>query len=238
MRRSAMGLAAIATVGGLSGCHEHPVRIPPPPVGLCAGMTPVSVESVSGRRISGNAVVVWVPRTMNVDVELVGGGGGGGGTHEGAGPWAAGGQHGQQVLVPVKPMESDTYLVEPGSGGSGGRSDRMPGDGATGTASRIRRCSSGMPIAGADGGQGGKSDSVARRQADGREYAGDGESLRDSITGAIIGKGGAGGYWQTGGAAATDFGAGGGGQGGTTHPGQSRGGRGSDGYAKITVIGR
>jgi hypothetical protein len=200
-------------------------------------MTSLSIESLSGQQIFGEAIAVWVPHNMNVDVELVGGGGAGGGTHEGAGPWAAGGRQGQQTYVPVKPMESDTYLVEPGSGGAGGRSDQMPGDGTTGKASRIRRCSSGILIANADGGQGGKSDSVARRQADGREYAGDGASLRDSITGVIIGKGGAGGYWQTGGVAATGFGAGGGGQGGTTHPGQSAGGDGSRGYIKLTIAG-
>lgn len=199
----------------------------------------MTLESLSGQKRGFGDTVFWVARDAKIDADLVAGGGGGGGTHEDAWLWGGGGSHAERTLAAQQPLERDHYFLEVGKGGAGGASNLPSADGAPGGVTRLRRCSSGLLVGNlnAQGGVGGKGDAVQRRQANGKEYAGDGESLVDSITGGIIGSGGPGGYWQTGGGTASGAGAGGGGQGGTTHPGQSAGGSGSAGYAKLTKIG-
>lgn len=245
MRSRSIVLSILAGGTSLAGCHEAPQKIPPPPPGICASIAPVTLQSLAGKQLGPTlGLVVWVDRSSIIAAELVGGGGGGGGSPGGADQtkWGDGGKHAVFVRESSLKVSRGHYILRVGNGGEGGAKYGWtePGKYApSGGATTLSTCKADVPIVSAPGGAGGLGGGIERRPVGSMHYAGNGEDLADPVTHAPVGNGGQGGYWQTNGSPASGNGAGGGGQGGWANTDDARhGGPGSDGYAKLTRIGR
>jgi hypothetical protein len=242
----------------LGACnHDHPgqtLQLPPRPTdGICAGENAnLKVEilaSQNGKVWAAGVHLALLERKGSFDIEAIGGGGGGGGARA-ASEAPGGGGGGRAEFVPILQrvlLERGYYLIDVGEGGAGGKGGwnyaepPSQSDGIAGTATSVSRCSSGATIAFSHGGAPGKGDSATT----GNRFGSPGDDLVDPKTGRVIGHGGAGGAPGGDRAASGDGGAGqengsgGGGQGATRfqNDGVSHGGRGANGFARLTKIG-
>lgn len=243
-------VSAIATAGS---AHAKSSLPPPPTTGICAPRNPklpVEIATLPQAQFKKPGQhLVFVLSDGTFDIEIAGGGGGGGGARAASEPpGGAGGGHAEFVPIAqhVK-LARGYYLVDVGEGGVGGKggwnwnTPTATSDGLPGKDTLFARCLSGATIAISHGGAAGKGDNATT----GNRYGNPGEDLIDPITGRVIGNGGAGGAPGGDNAPSGDGqpgvknGAGGGGQGATRYQndGVSHGGKGADGFVKLTKIG-
>lgn len=249
MRHLVLGSSIVAL--SLAACdQEHPGRISPsrqprPTAGIC-GDPKLKVDFMVSHARKAWEIgqhLVWLERGATFDIEVAGGGGGGGGSR--AAKESLGGGGGEQAkftsVVQKQSLGRDYYLIDVGAGGAPGKGgwnwrEMALSDGGAGGDTRVLRCSSGALLAVSHGGAGGKGH--GSKTADGVS----GERFVNIDTGVKLGDGGRGGrgakHGEDGGDA-TGYGAGGGGQGATDTPndGKSHGGRGANGFARLTKIG-
>lgn len=235
---AAFAISPIAHAQGAADSSELDSR-PPLPTGACAGLTMLDPKKLeTGGTIDLGKYYFFLRRPAALDAEMVSGGGGGGGasdTHDSWGGTGFGGGAGQYSFKRYR-LDPGFYLIDVGAGGAGGRSLGRTVHATSGTGGGhtiLAYCPSGLPVEILRGGDGGLADV---HPGGGKSTGGDGTDLRHPLTGALIGKAGAGKEWGNDGADASGNGAGGGGEGGSRLPG-GHGGSGSAGYAKLTMIG-
>jgi hypothetical protein len=220
----------------LAACdHDYPGQTPPPLGAACADAKIITLPSAKAQRLPPGKYAFWLRSAGSVDTELVSGGGGGGAARDvhDTDSTGAGGAAGQFEFKSYA-LDEGLYFIQVGANGVGGISPRRPHEpvqGTDGGNTILGRCASGMPLAFLRGGSGGAGDGNPNRHK-----GSSGGSLRNPLTGAVVGTGGEGGVWQNDGKPASGNGAGGGGQGGTNTPGR-KGGDGTAGYAVLTLVG-
>jgi hypothetical protein len=194
------------------------------------------LSKIVGQKLPPNIYPFRVRTRTVVDIEMVSGGGGGGGASDHYDSWAGSGEGGKSGEYIFKRHEliAGDYILTVGAKGVGGVSKGRTNRASDGQAGgdTILAASSQLPLTYLKGGAGGKADGT-KGQPESR--GGNGQSLMKSSPQAVIGKGGKGGVWMQNGQHASGNGAGGGGLGGVRLP-KKRGGNGSDGFARLTVI--
>lgn len=194
------------------------------------------VRKISDQKLPPNRYPFRVRTRTVVDIEMVSGGGGGGGASDHNDSWAAsgdGGKAGEYIFKRHELLAGD-YVLTVGAKGIGGVSKGRTNRASSGKAGgdTILAASSELPLAFLKGGAGGTADGHIGGP---KSRGSNGQSLLNPTTHATVGNGGKGGVWMENRQPASGNGAGGGGSGGVRLPGK-RGGDGSDGFARITII--
>jgi len=217
---------------------SRPESSSPVPTGVCRGVALYASSDLRAQPIGAGQHLLFFRRSVRLDIEMVGGGGGGGGANTGTDQrWGGGGGQSEIIRRQNFQLAPGYYLLRVGSGGAGGQGHGWRGppvNGESGGDTVLVRCASGQDLDGtkARGGTGGRGNSQPT------DHAERGKDLVDPQDGHVVGTGGAAGRWQprSSGSDAQGFGSGGGGQGGTTRQSFHHGGRGADGYARLTRI--